>query len=228
MAVVPESPFLCGRAFLGATVLAACPPPGRAVMAGIRPCWANHRPLHRRVRPQLKRSRQIPGAAGVAGFIVPTWRRLGRLRDPVAAHRGGWLDPRKVIGSVDTADFASAALASLPDFHRIAASGIHWVALALAWPRSLVASAIWPLTPGSTRTRVTCWLWRSAVDLLTIPRTPLHRTNFSDVPGSTYSLSAVTVLDSTSPHCAPTQGGGRSAKSAEWSRRPPADDNMSG
>jgi uncharacterized protein len=87
------------------------------------------------IRPQLKKRLTTPFLAPLglfAGFIDATG---GGGWGPVATPAllgGGRLEPRKVIGSVDTAEFAVSAAASLGFLIGIGASGIHWgFALAL-------------------------------------------------------------------------------------------------
>jgi uncharacterized membrane protein YfcA len=87
------------------------------------------------IRPRLKKRLTIPFLAPLglfAGFIDATG---GGGWGPVATPAllgGGRLEPRKVIGSVDTAEFAVSAAASLGFLIGIGASGIHWgFALAL-------------------------------------------------------------------------------------------------
>jgi uncharacterized protein len=87
------------------------------------------------IRPQLKKRLTTPFLASLglfAGFIDATG---GGSWGPVATPAllgGGRLEPRKVIGSVDTAEFAVSAAASLGFLIGIGASGIHWgLALAL-------------------------------------------------------------------------------------------------
>lgn len=87
------------------------------------------------VRPQLKKRLTTPFLAPLglfAGFVDATggggW---GPVATP-ALLSGGRLEPRRVIGSVDTAEFAVSAAASLGFLLGIGASGIHWgFALAL-------------------------------------------------------------------------------------------------
>jgi uncharacterized membrane protein YfcA len=87
------------------------------------------------VRPQLKKRLTTPFLAPLglfAGFVDATggggW---GPVATP-ALLSGGRLEPRKVIGSVDTAEFAVSGAASLGFLIGIGASGIHWgFALAL-------------------------------------------------------------------------------------------------
>ena len=87
------------------------------------------------VRPQLKKRLTTPFLAPLglfAGFVDATggggW---GPVATP-ALLSGGRLEPRKVIGSVDTAEFAVSGAASLGFLLGIGASGIHWgFALAL-------------------------------------------------------------------------------------------------
>jgi uncharacterized protein len=87
------------------------------------------------IRPQLKKRLTTPFLAPLglfAGFIDATG---GGGWGPVATPAllgDGRLEPRKVIGSVDTAEFAVSAAASLGFLIGIGASGIHWgFALAL-------------------------------------------------------------------------------------------------
>jgi uncharacterized protein len=87
------------------------------------------------VRPQLKKRLTTPFLAPLglfAGFVDATggggW---GPVATP-ALLSGGRLELRKVIGSVDTAEFAVSGAASLGFLIGIGASGIHWgFALAL-------------------------------------------------------------------------------------------------
>jgi uncharacterized protein len=87
------------------------------------------------IRPRLKKRLTTPFLAPLglfAGFIDATG---GGGWGPVATPAllgDGRLEPRKVIGSVDTAEFAVSAAASLGFLIGIGASGIHWgFALAL-------------------------------------------------------------------------------------------------
>ena len=87
------------------------------------------------VRPQLMkplRTRFLAPLGLFAGFVDATggggW---GPVATP-ALLSGGRLEPRKVIGSVDTAEFAVSGAASLGFLFGVGASGIHWgFALAL-------------------------------------------------------------------------------------------------
>ncbi|MGH3341161.1 MAG: sulfite exporter TauE/SafE family protein, partial [Propionibacteriaceae bacterium] len=87
------------------------------------------------IRPQLKKQLTIKFLAPLglfAGFVDATggggW---GPVATP-ALLSGGRLEPRKVVGSVDTAEFAVSAAASLGFLVGIGASGIRWgFALAL-------------------------------------------------------------------------------------------------
>jgi uncharacterized protein len=87
------------------------------------------------IRPQLKKrltTRFLAPLGLFAGFVDATggggW---GPVATP-ALLSGGRLEPRKVIGSVDTAEFAVSAAASLGFLIGIGASGISWgFALAL-------------------------------------------------------------------------------------------------
>jgi uncharacterized protein len=81
------------------------------------------------VRPQLHKRLTVKFLAPLglfAGFVDATggggW---GPVATP-ALLSGGRLEPRKVIGSVDTAEFAVSAAASLGFLIGIGASGIHW------------------------------------------------------------------------------------------------------
>ena len=87
------------------------------------------------IRPQLKKrltTRFLAPLGLFAGFVDAT---RGGGWGPVATPAllsGGRLEPRKVIGSVDTAEFAVSAAASLGFLIGIGASGISWgFALAL-------------------------------------------------------------------------------------------------
>jgi uncharacterized protein len=87
------------------------------------------------IRPQLKKrltTRFLAPLGLFAGFVDATggggW---GPVATP-ALLSGGRLEPRRVIGSVDTAEFAVSAAASLGFLIGIGASGISWgFALAL-------------------------------------------------------------------------------------------------
>lgn len=87
------------------------------------------------IRPQLKKrltTRFLAPLGLFAGFVDATggggW---GPVATP-ALLSGGRLEPRKVIGSVDTAEFAVSAAASVGFLIGIGASGISWgLALAL-------------------------------------------------------------------------------------------------
>ena len=81
------------------------------------------------VRPQVKKRLTTPFLAPLglfAGFVDATggggW---GPVATP-ALLSGGRLEPRKVIGSVDTAEFAVSGAASLGFLIGIGASGIQW------------------------------------------------------------------------------------------------------
>jgi uncharacterized membrane protein YfcA len=81
------------------------------------------------IRPQLKKRLTIKFLAPLglfAGFVDATggggW---GPVATP-ALLSGGRLEPRKVVGSVDTAEFAVSAAASLGFLIAIGASGINW------------------------------------------------------------------------------------------------------
>jgi uncharacterized protein len=87
------------------------------------------------IRPQLKKRLSTAFLAPLglfAGFVDATG---GGGWGPVATPAllgGGRLEPRKVIGSVDTAELAVSGAASLGFLVGIGASGIHWgFALAL-------------------------------------------------------------------------------------------------
>jgi uncharacterized membrane protein YfcA len=81
------------------------------------------------IRPQLKKQLTIKFLAPLglfAGFVDAT---CGGGWGPVATPAllsGGRLEPRKVVGSVDTAEFAVSAAASPGFLIGIGASGIHW------------------------------------------------------------------------------------------------------
>ena len=101
------------------------------------------------IRPRLKERLTTPFLAPLglfAGFIDATG---GGGWGPVATPAllgGGRLEPRKVIGSVDTAEFAVSAAASLGFLIGIGASGIHWgFALALLAGGLVAAAAIYPI-----------------------------------------------------------------------------------
>ena len=81
------------------------------------------------IRPQLTKRLTLKFLAPLglfAGFVDATggggW---GPVATP-ALLSGGRLEPRKVIGSVDTAEFAVSAAASLGFLVGIGAAGIHW------------------------------------------------------------------------------------------------------
>jgi uncharacterized protein len=125
-------------AFLGATVLAALSTAwAKLIMAGILAMLGVYIIIRFvvGVRPQLKKQLTVKFLAPLglfAGFVDATggggW---GPVATP-ALLSGGRLEPRKVIGSVDTAEFAVSAAASLGFLVAIGASGIHWsFALAL-------------------------------------------------------------------------------------------------
>jgi uncharacterized membrane protein YfcA len=125
-------------AFLGATVLAALSTAwAKPIMAGILATLGVYIIVRfvAGVRPQLKKRLTTKFLAPLglfAGFIDATggggW---GPVATP-ALVSGGRLEPRKVIGSVDTAEFAVSGAASLGFLVAIGASGIHWgFALAL-------------------------------------------------------------------------------------------------
>jgi uncharacterized protein len=124
-------------AFLGATVLAALSTAwAKPIMAGILAMLGVYIIVRFvvGVRPQLRKQLTVKFLAPLglfAGFIDATggggW---GPVATP-ALLSGGQLEPRKVIGSVDTAEFAVSGAASLGFLVAIGASGIHW-AFALA------------------------------------------------------------------------------------------------
>ena len=125
-------------AFLGATVLAALSTAwATPIMAGILATLGIYIIVRFvvGVRPQLTKRLTVKFLAPLglfAGFIDATggggW---GPVATP-ALLSGGRLEPRKVIGSVDTAEFAVSGAASLGFLIAIGASGIHWgFALAL-------------------------------------------------------------------------------------------------
>jgi uncharacterized protein len=119
-------------AFLGATVLSALATdwakPIMAVVLGVLGLYIIVRFVIG-IRPQLKKQLTIKFLAPLglfAGFVDATggggW---GPVATP-ALLSGGRLEPRKVVGSVDTAEFAVSAAASLGFLIGIGASGIHW------------------------------------------------------------------------------------------------------
>lgn len=125
-------------AFLGATVLAALSTAwATPIMAGILATLGIYIIVRFivGVRPQLTKRLTVKFLVPLglfAGFIDATggggW---GPVATP-ALLSGGRLEPRKVIGSVDTAEFAVSGAASLGFLIAIGASGIHWgFALAL-------------------------------------------------------------------------------------------------
>jgi uncharacterized protein len=125
-------------AFFGATVLAALSTAwAKPIMAGILALLGIYIIVRFvvGVRPELKKRLTVKFLAPLglfAGFIDATggggW---GPVATP-ALLSGGRLEPRKVVGSVDTAEFAVSAAASLGFLVAIGASGIHWgFALAL-------------------------------------------------------------------------------------------------
>jgi uncharacterized protein len=125
-------------AFLGATVLAALSTAWAKPIMSIILAMLGAYILVRFVvgiRPQLKKRLTVKFLAPLglfAGFIDATggggW---GPVATP-ALLSGGRLEPRKVVGSVDTAEFAVSCAASLGFLIAIGASGIHWgFALAL-------------------------------------------------------------------------------------------------
>jgi uncharacterized protein len=125
-------------AFLGATFLAALSTAwAKPIMAGILAMLGVYIIVRFvvGVRPQLKKKLTVKFLAPLglfAGFIDATggggW---GPVATP-ALLSGGRLEPRKVIGSVDTAEFAVSGAASLGFLVAVGASGIHWgFALAL-------------------------------------------------------------------------------------------------
>jgi len=125
-------------AFLGATVLSALSTewatPVMAVILALLGLYIMIRFIHG-IRPQLKKrltTRFLAPLGLFAGFIDATggggW---GPVATP-ALLSGGRLEPRKVIGSVDTAEFGVSCAASLGFLVGIGVSGIHWgFALAL-------------------------------------------------------------------------------------------------
>jgi uncharacterized membrane protein YfcA len=124
-------------AFLGATVLSALSTEAAApIMCGILLALGSY--LFIRfligIRPRLRGNPTLKLLAplGVfAGFIDATggggW---GPVATP-ALLTDGRMEPRKVIGSVDTAEFAVSVAASLGFIVALGSQGIHW-ALALA------------------------------------------------------------------------------------------------
>jgi uncharacterized membrane protein YfcA len=125
-------------AFLGATFLAALSTAwAKPIMAGILAMLGVYIIVRFvvGVRPQLKKKLTVKFLVPLglfAGFIDATggggW---GPVATP-ALLSGGRLEPRKVIGSVDTAEFAVSGAASLGFLVAVGASGIHWgFALAL-------------------------------------------------------------------------------------------------
>ncbi len=119
-------------AFLGATVLSAVTTdwakPIMSVVLGALGLYIIVRFVIG-IRPQLKKQLTIKFLAPLglfAGFVDATggggW---GPVATP-ALLSGGRLEPRKVVGSVDTAEFAVSAAASLGFLLGIGASGIRW------------------------------------------------------------------------------------------------------
>ena len=119
-------------AFLGATVLSALATdwakPIMAVVLALLGIYIIIRFVVG-IRPQLKKqltSKFLAPLGLFAGFVDATggggW---GPVATP-ALLSGGRLEPRKVVGSVDTAEFAVSAAASLGFLIGIGASGIHW------------------------------------------------------------------------------------------------------
>lgn len=125
-------------AFLGATVLSALATdwakPVMSVVLALLGLYIIIRFVVG-IRPQLKKqltSKFLAPLGLFAGFVDATggggW---GPVATP-ALLSGGRLEPRKVVGSVDTAEFAVSAAASLGFLIGIGVSGIHWgFALAL-------------------------------------------------------------------------------------------------
>lgn len=119
-------------AFLGATVLSALATDwARPIMAVVLALLGIYIVIRFVVgiRPQLKKqltSKFLAPLGLFAGFIDATggggW---GPVATP-ALLSGGRLEPRKVVGSVDTAEFAVSAAASLGFLIGIGASGISW------------------------------------------------------------------------------------------------------
>ena len=119
-------------AFLGATVLSALSTnwakPIMAVILALLGIYIIVRFVIG-IRPQLTKRLTLKFLAPLglfAGFVDATggggW---GPIATP-ALLSGGRLEPRKVIGSVDTAEFAVSAAASLGFLVGIGAAGIHW------------------------------------------------------------------------------------------------------
>jgi uncharacterized protein len=119
-------------AFLGATVLSALSTnwakPIMAVILALLGIYIIVRFVIG-IRPQLTKRLTLKFLAPLglfAGFVDATggggW---GPVATP-ALLSGGRLEPRKVIGSVDTAEFAVSAAASLGFLVGIGAAGIHW------------------------------------------------------------------------------------------------------
>lgn len=119
-------------AFLGATVLSALSTNwARPIMAMILALLGIYIIVRFviGIRPQLTKRLTLKFLAPLglfAGFVDATggggW---GPVATP-ALLSGGRLEPRKVIGSVDTAEFAVSAAASLGFLVGIGAAGIHW------------------------------------------------------------------------------------------------------
>ncbi len=125
-------------AFLGATVLSALSTASaRPVMSAILATLGVYILVRfiLGVRPRLKKQLTLRFLAPLglfAGFVDATggggW---GPVATP-ALLTDGRLEPRKVIGSIDTAEFAVSAAASIGFLVGLGASGIHWgFALAL-------------------------------------------------------------------------------------------------
>ena len=119
-------------AFLGATVLSALSTnwakPIMAVILALLGIYIIVRFVIG-IRPHLTKRLTLKFLAPLglfAGFVDATggggW---GPIATP-ALLSGGRLEPRKVIGSVDTAEFAVSAAASLGFLVGIGAAGIHW------------------------------------------------------------------------------------------------------
>ena len=119
-------------AFLGATVLSALSTNwAKPIMAVILALLGSYIIVRFviGIRPQLTKRLTLKFLAPLglfAGFVDATggggW---GPIATP-ALLSGGRLEPRKVIGSVDTAEFAVSAAASLGFLVGIGAAGIHW------------------------------------------------------------------------------------------------------
>ena len=119
-------------AFLGATVLSALSTNwAKPIMAVILALLGSYIIVRFviGIRPQLTKRLTLKFLAPLglfAGFVDATggggW---GPVATP-ALLSGGRLEPRKVIGSVDTAEFAVSAAASLGFLVGIGAAGIHW------------------------------------------------------------------------------------------------------